>query len=209
MPFVVGRRIAALQDVVLEAAMVSWLEELDRRDPVRRRDDLGCRGGSGRGRGGDGGAPFAGGIAGRVRLVPQWTPGLVVGALPRSYQDIVEGLADAVHPVRAHHICGALGLSTDKSKAEGFPSRLKRLIERGWLTEAQPGLFASQPAVTAGAVAPEQGGTEGSHRRAGVGSGPRPQRRRCHPFIRPKSESPMTAGCAAAATAGVRPGRSP
>ncbi len=109
-----------------------------------------------------------------VRLVPQWTPGLVVGVLPRSYQDIVEVLADAVHPMRAHHICAALGLSTDKSKVEGFRSRLKRLVERGWLTEAEPGLFASQPAVMAGAVAPEQGGTEGSPRRAGVGSGPRP-----------------------------------
>lgn len=109
-----------------------------------------------------------------VRLVPQWTSGLVVGVLPRSYQDIVEVLADAVHPMRAHHICAALGLSTDKSKVEGFRSRLKRLVDRGWLTEAEPGLFASQPAVTAGAVAPEQGGTEGSHRRAGVGSGSRP-----------------------------------
>jgi hypothetical protein len=39
-----------------------------------------------------------------VRLVPQRTPGLTVGVLPRSYQDIVEVLADAVHPMRAHHL---------------------------------------------------------------------------------------------------------
>lgn len=38
LPFVVGRRIAVSQDVVLEAAMVSWLEELDRREAAARED---------------------------------------------------------------------------------------------------------------------------------------------------------------------------
>lgn len=63
----------------------------------------------------------------RVRLVPHWTPELAVGVLPGSYRDIVEVLQDAVHPMRAHHLCAALGLSTDKSKVEGFRSKLKRL----------------------------------------------------------------------------------
>ncbi|WP_051742510.1 hypothetical protein [Streptomyces xylophagus] len=215
MPFVVERRIVVFQDVVLEAAMVSWLEELDRREAAAREDIAelrdrieeltkrlaereevlsrlqitretmteilsgdetisvaGAEGDAGEAETEEHHLPVGSPVG--VRLVPQWTPELVVGALPRSYRDIVEVLADAVHPMRAHHICAALGLSTDKSKVEGFRSRLKRLVERGWLTEAEPGLFASQPAVTAGAVAPEQGGTEGSHRRAGVGSGPRP-----------------------------------
>jgi hypothetical protein len=118
--------------------------------------------------------PFGMGSPVGVRLVPPWTPELAVGVLPRSYQDIVEVLADAVRPMRAHHICAALGLSTDKSKVEGFRSKLKRLVERGWLTEAEPGLFAPRPAVTAHADAPEQGRTEASRRRAGVGSGSRP-----------------------------------
>ncbi|MDH6216622.1 hypothetical protein [Streptomyces pseudovenezuelae] len=32
LPFMVGRRIVVYQDAALEAAMVSWLEELDRRE---------------------------------------------------------------------------------------------------------------------------------------------------------------------------------
>ena len=61
-----------------------------------------------------------------MRLVPQWTPGLGM-ELPGSYRDIVEVLQGAVHPMRAHHLCAALGLSTDRSKVEGFRSKLKRL----------------------------------------------------------------------------------
>jgi hypothetical protein len=89
-----------------------------------------------------------------VRLVPQWTPDLTVGVLPRVYQDIVEVLSGAVHPMRAHHLSAALGLSTDKSKVEGFRPKLKRLVERGWLTEDAPGLFAARDA--AAARAPER-----------------------------------------------------
>ncbi|GHE15954.1 hypothetical protein [Streptomyces alanosinicus] len=70
----------------------------------------------------------------RVRLVPPWSAELASTVLPRSYQDIVEVLTDSVHPMRAHHLCAALGLSTDKSKVEGFRSKLKRLVERGWIT---------------------------------------------------------------------------
>ncbi|UUU37454.1 hypothetical protein JIX56_47115 [Streptomyces sp. CA-210063] len=59
-----------------------------------------------------------------VRLVPQWEPGGEADVLPRSYRDVVEVLQDAVHPMRAHHLCAALGLSTDKNKVEGFRSKL-------------------------------------------------------------------------------------
>ncbi|MGP4048476.1 hypothetical protein [Streptomyces sp. 2A115] len=38
MPFVVGRRIVLFQDAVLEAAMRSWLEELDRRAAAAREE---------------------------------------------------------------------------------------------------------------------------------------------------------------------------
>ncbi|MCZ4510042.1 hypothetical protein O3Q52_17945 [Streptomyces sp. ActVer] len=89
-----------------------------------------------------------------VRLVPQWTPGLAVGVLPGSYRDIVEVLQDAVRPMRAHHICAALGLSTDKSKVEGFRSKLKRLAGRGWLVEEEPGLFTPCEALAAAGDAP-------------------------------------------------------
>jgi predicted nucleic acid-binding Zn-ribbon protein len=38
LPFVVGPRIVVSWDVVLEAAMVSWLEELDRREAAAREE---------------------------------------------------------------------------------------------------------------------------------------------------------------------------
>jgi len=61
--------------------------------------------------------------------------------LPPSCQDLLEVLADAGRPLRAGNIAAAAGLSTDKSKIEGLRSKLKRLAERGWLTEDGPGLF--------------------------------------------------------------------
>ncbi|MFE3659012.1 hypothetical protein [Streptomyces sp. NPDC059165] len=211
----VGRRIVVFQDVVLEVAMVSWLEELDRRDAAARveiaelrdqiaelsrrlaeREDVLSRlqitretmteilsGGetvSVAGAEADvdeaeteehrlpAGSPVG------VRLVPHWTPGLAVGVLPGSYRDIVEVLQDAVHPMRAHHLCAALGLSTDKSKVEGFRSKLKRLVERGWLMEEEPGLFMPRQALAAAGDAPEQAGSSAVRRRADVGSGSRP-----------------------------------
>ncbi len=48
---------------------------------------------------------------------------------------------DAGRPLRAGQIAAAAGLSTDKAKVEGLRSKLKRLVERGWLAEAGPGLF--------------------------------------------------------------------
>ncbi|MFE4969018.1 hypothetical protein [Streptomyces sp. NPDC056660] len=38
MPFVVRRRVVTSQDGVLEAAMVSWLEELERREAAAREE---------------------------------------------------------------------------------------------------------------------------------------------------------------------------
>ncbi|MGW7207611.1 hypothetical protein [Streptomyces sp. NPDC054837] len=201
------------QDVVLEAAMVSWLEELDRREAAAReeivelRDQIGeltrrlaeredvlsrlqiTRETMTEILSGDEVVSVAGADSGGaemeehrlpagspvgVRLVPQWVPGLAVGVLPDSYRDIVEVLQDAVHPMRAHHLCAALGLSTDKSKVEGFRSKLKRLVERGWLVEEEPGLFTPCRALAAGGDAPEQAGSSAVRRRADVGSGSRP-----------------------------------
>jgi hypothetical protein len=78
-----------------------------------------------------------------VLTVPPWRPGVEVTLLPRAYQDIVEVLADAGHPMRAGEVAAAAGLSTDKSKVEGLRSKLKRLVERGWLAEDGPGRFTA------------------------------------------------------------------
>jgi hypothetical protein len=215
LPFVVGRRIVVSWDVVLEAAMVSWLEELDRREAAAREEIAELRdrieeltrrltdregvlsrleitretmteilsgdetitvAGAVADAGGAGAAelPSPAGSPVGVRLVPQWTPGLGMEVLPGSYRDIVEVLQDAVHPMRAHHLCAALGLSTDKSRVEGFRSKLKRLVERGWLTEAEPGLFAARGRAAADAGAPERDRPAAAPRRAGAGAGSRP-----------------------------------
>jgi hypothetical protein len=74
--------------------------------------------------------------------VPPWRAGLEPSALPGAYRDLVEVVADGGRPLRAAQIAAAAGLSTDKAKVETLRSKLKRLAERGWLTEeAGPGLF--------------------------------------------------------------------
>ncbi|MEU1552983.1 hypothetical protein ABZ517_09695 [Streptomyces scabiei] len=96
-----------------------------------------------------------------VLTVPPWRPGIAVAVLPTTYQDLVEVLVDAGHPLRAGQVAAAAGLSTDKSKVEGLRAKLKRLVDRGWLTEDGPGRF-----TTAG----RQDGTESSRRQRDQGS---------------------------------------
>jgi hypothetical protein len=84
------------------------------------------------------GHPPAAGLA-----VPPWRAGLEASVLPQAYRDLVEVAGDAGRPLRAAQIAAAAGLSTDKAKVETLRSKLKRLVERGWLAEeAGPGLFA-------------------------------------------------------------------
>lgn len=83
-----------------------------------------------------------------VLAVPARRAGLEASALPQAYQDLLEAVTDAAEPVRAATIAAACGLSTDKSKVEGLRSKLKRLVERGWLIENGPGRFAVAPGGT-------------------------------------------------------------
>lgn len=77
-----------------------------------------------------------------VLAVPPWRAGLEASVLPQAYRDLVEVAEDAGRPLRAAQIAAAAGLSTDKAKVETLRSKLKRLVERGWLAEeAGPGLF--------------------------------------------------------------------
>jgi chromosome segregation ATPase len=93
-----------------------------------------------------------------VLAVPPWRPGLETSALPQAYRDLLEVAEDAGRPLRAVQIAAAAGLSTDKAKVEGLRSKLKRLAERGWLTEeAGPGLFALPAHADPGETVPEPG----------------------------------------------------
>jgi hypothetical protein len=68
--------------------------------------------------------------------------------LPVAYQDVVEVLADA-GPLRARQVCQAVGAGAEPRHREGMRIKLKRLVERGWLVESSPGLFACAAGVAA------------------------------------------------------------
>ncbi|MEY9871112.1 DNA-binding IclR family transcriptional regulator [Streptacidiphilus sp. MAP12-33] len=73
--------------------------------------------------------------------VPNWQLGMGVDVLPQVYRDILEVVADAPGPVRAKQIVPRIGLPAETGKIEGTRSKLKRLVERGWLDEDTPGMF--------------------------------------------------------------------
>jgi hypothetical protein len=77
-----------------------------------------------------------------VVTVPRWRVGMDASVLPRAYQDVLEVLADAGRAMRAGQIVAAVGLPAQAAKVEGLRSKLKRMVERGWLSEDAPGLFA-------------------------------------------------------------------
>lgn len=92
-----------------------------------------------------------------VLAVPPWRPGLDASVLPEAYRDLLEVAQDADRPLRVVQIAAAAGLSTGKAGVETLRSKLKRLAERGWLTEeAGPGLFGL-PARTDPGQAPDAG----------------------------------------------------
>jgi hypothetical protein len=69
-----------------------------------------------------------------------WREGLEASALPEVYRDLLEAAEDAGRPLQAVQIAAAAALSREKAKVEGLRSKLKRLVERGWLVEeAGPG----------------------------------------------------------------------
>ncbi|MCO6008401.1 hypothetical protein NE236_25825 [Actinoallomurus purpureus] len=87
-----------------------------------------------------------------VLTVPNWQPGMTSEVLPQVYRDIVEVVADAPGPVRAKQIVPRIGLPAETGKTEGTRSKLKRLVERGWLDEEVPGLFTPARRRTRGSL---------------------------------------------------------
>ncbi|MFI6919347.1 hypothetical protein ACIBIZ_05280 [Nonomuraea spiralis] len=97
----------------------------------------------------EGAAPDSGTSPIGVMTVPRWRPGIGASVLPRTYQDVLEVLVDAGGAMRAKKIVAALGLPVRAAKVEGLRSKLKRLAERGWLSEDAPGLFVVTEQVAA------------------------------------------------------------
>jgi hypothetical protein len=63
-----------------------------------------------------------------------------------TYQQILAVFATAEQPLRAKDICRALDVGVTANHTESLRAKLKRLVNRGVLTEDQPGLFTLAPA---------------------------------------------------------------
>ncbi|MDY7091178.1 MAG: hypothetical protein SYR96_39630 [Actinomycetota bacterium] len=57
------------------------------------------------------------------------------------YQQIIAVFTGDRGALRAKDVCQALGIGTEPNHTEGIRAKLKRLVNRHILTEAQPGLF--------------------------------------------------------------------
>lgn len=93
--------------------------------------------------------PVGGGRVVGMQTVTAWREGMTSADLPPVYRDIVDVIDDAPKPVQAKQIVPRIGLPAQTSKIEGTRSKLKRLVERGWLDEETPGLFAASARRTA------------------------------------------------------------
>lgn len=66
-----------------------------------------------------------------------------------AYQQILAVFGTADGPLRAKDVCLALGLGVAAKDTEGLRAKLKRLVARHILIEAEPGLFTLAPAIAA------------------------------------------------------------
>jgi hypothetical protein len=58
------------------------------------------------------------------------------------YQQILAAFTPDGPGLRAKDVCRTLGIGTEPKDTEGIRAKLKRLVNRQILTEAEPGLFA-------------------------------------------------------------------
>lgn len=58
------------------------------------------------------------------------------------YRRILVAVAEAKAPVRSKEVCVAVGLSDAANHTEAMRGKLKKLVGRGLLVEAEPGRFA-------------------------------------------------------------------
>jgi len=86
-------------------------------------------------------APIRAAMAGPHQTVAAFGPGIEETVLPVAYRDVIEVITDAGRPLQAKEISIALGIGDEPRHVEGMRSKLKRLLERGWLVETEPGQF--------------------------------------------------------------------
>lgn len=86
--------------------------------------------------------------AGRDAAPTEPQPGTLAGADER----VVVAMASAGRPMRAKEVAQALGEPQVRGRVETTRARLKKLVAAGWLTQAEPGLFAIAAGVNGHAV---------------------------------------------------------
>ena len=87
-------------------------------------------------------AAHVGVVVDRSQKLPVWNPGLGGDVLPVHYRPLFAFLAEAGGPVRCQQVARGVGFGAVPSRVEAIRSKLKRLVERGWVVESVPGLFA-------------------------------------------------------------------
>lgn len=65
------------------------------------------------------------------------------GVLPEGYAALWELIATAPKPLTCNDPCAQLGWELLPKNTEGLRSKLKRMVERGWLAEERPGKFTA------------------------------------------------------------------
>ncbi|MFF1414513.1 hypothetical protein ACFVX6_32850 [Streptomyces sp. NPDC058289] len=81
--------------------------------------------------------------------MPHWRVGLTMEVLAPDYQRLV-GVLEAEAGgagLRARELAGRLGLESVPAKVEGVRSKVRRLVEQGWLAEERPGVFTPRRAA--------------------------------------------------------------
>lgn len=69
------------------------------------------------------------------------------GELPEVYARLWRMVAGAPAPVSCKDCCREFDLGFEPRAVEGMRGKLKRLVERGWLTEPSPGRFTPAASV--------------------------------------------------------------
>ena len=63
--------------------------------------------------------------------------------LSAEYQRVLAVMERAEGPLRCKQVCQRLEIGTEPRKVEAMRSRMKRLVDRGWLRETAPGVFTT------------------------------------------------------------------
>ncbi|WP_327311985.1 hypothetical protein [Streptomyces sp. NBC_01235] len=99
--------------------------------------------------------PPAAKVAVTGSVVPHWREGLGADALAPDYRRLLGVLESGPSEgLRVKELAGRLGLPLIPAKIEGVRSKVRRLVERGWLAQERAGVFTLSPGAGLGCGGP-------------------------------------------------------